>query len=110
MRGSSFCLAVFGVVAGALVGVACHSEAAAVDDIGRACAEYCTRATECEEGIEYDGCESTCINTLRGCDIEDMNGAIDDIDLCTGRSCEAVRTCAIDPVRDCPPFDVFVAV
>ncbi len=96
-----------GLWLGISTGAACHDSTAAVDDIGRACAQYCTRATECDQGLPFESCQETCSGALRGCDIEDMGAAIDDVDLCTGRSCEGVRGCALDPVLDCPKLQVF---
>jgi hypothetical protein len=70
--------------------------------IEKVCKDYCARAVDCNDNVEFDDCVDDCINTANDCDSDqDIENGLDILETCAEESCNDVGACVIEAWVEC---------
>lgn len=100
-------IALFGLLTAGAVGFACGEDDDGDDNyelpfkVATACSDYCERRADCDDEVSRNACEDRCTDTMRDCQADEQDQAVDDLDLCAAESCDDVLKCAVGAGSQC---------
>lgn len=88
----------FAATLGVVLGACGHSDYR----IDKVCEKYCDRIYDCNDNTDYMDCVDNCVEQANECDSDnDVEQALDTLEMCAEDSCNDVIACSIDAWAEC---------
>ena len=70
--------------------------------VANTCEDYCNRAIDCNDNLDYEDCVRDCQDSVDDCDNDaDAEEALDQLDSCVTVSCNDFAGCTVEAYVEC---------